>query len=77
MDSGSQLTLNEPRFFAAAETGSIMVGRGALIHLSDDQFSFKSGAFIEIKDNAKLIISGGGGYAARNVQIECSDCIIN
>lgn len=74
VEKGSLLTVNEPWFFAAAEPGSLIIFPGASLTVRNGQFSFKSGAFIDIKDNASLIINGEG-YASRNLQIECRERI--
>ena len=72
---GCLLTVNEPWFFAAAEPGSLIISPGGMLALAQGHFSIKSRAFIEVKDGARLTIKGGGGYASRGVQIECTDSI--
>lgn len=71
VDRGSLFSFNEPWFFSGSEDGSLIVGKGAAIHVSGGEFSIKSGSFVELKDGAQLTLMGGGGYASRNLQIEC------
>lgn len=70
LGKGSLFSFNEPWFFAKPESGVLIVGRNAKIILHQGDFSIKTGAFVDIKDGALLEVSGGG-YAARNLQIEC------
>lgn len=72
---GGLLAFNEPWFFSAYEPGSLIVGKKASLTIMNGIFSIKSGAFVELKDGARLIIHGGGGYASRNLQIECRELI--
>ena len=71
VDPGSLLGFNEPWPFAASETGSLIIAPGSEMRLSGGRFSFKSGAYVELWDGARLTIGGGDGYASRNVSIEC------
>lgn len=71
--SGSLFAFNEPWFFSGSENGSLIIGKNAELNVLDGEFSIKSGSFVEVKDGAKLTLRGGGGYASRNLQIECRD----
>lgn len=71
----SLFVFNEPWFFAGSEPGSLIIGKKAKVVISDGEFSIKSGAFVEVKDGATLELQGGGGYASRNLQIECHEYI--
>lgn len=71
----SMLAFNEPWFFSAWEPGSLIVGKNACLLITNGLFSIKSGAFVELKDGARLHIRGGDGYASRNLQIECRGLI--
>lgn len=71
VERGGRFAFNEPWFFSGDENGSLIVGKNSRIDVFGGNFSIKSGAFVEVKDGARLILRGGGGYASRNLQIEC------
>lgn len=73
IDFGSRFAFNEPWFFSGSENGTLIVGKNAELNVLGGEFSIKSGSFVEVKDGAKLILRGGGGYASRNLQIECRE----
>ncbi|MET4322919.1 acyltransferase [Bradyrhizobium sp. RT5a] len=67
---GAVFLFNEPWPFSGAEPGSLVIMRNATVRLTGGNFAIKSGAFVEVKDGALLELHGGG-YASRNLQIEC------
>lgn len=71
---GSLFFINEPWLFSGAEPGSLVIMCNATVRVVGGYFAIKSGAFVEVKDGALLELHGGG-YAARNLQIECRNRI--
>jgi len=75
IDPGARLGFNEPWPFCTHEPASLVIAPGAELHLSDGEFSIKSGAHVELWPGAQLRIHGGGGYASRHLDIECRERI--
>lgn len=67
----SVLALNCPMFFSSSERGTFIVGRGAELVVSGGSFSFGTGSYVDIKDGARVLVKGGGGYTNRNFYMEC------
>ncbi|KQP49270.1 hypothetical protein ASF44_01230 [Pseudorhodoferax sp. Leaf274] len=65
------MRFNEPWPFANTERASLIIGRGARLSVHGGNFAFKSGAYVELFDNAQLRVGGGDGYISRGVSIEC------
>jgi acetyltransferase-like isoleucine patch superfamily enzyme len=74
VSKGSLFFINEPWLFSGAEPGSLIIMCNATVRVVGGNFAIKSGAFVEVKDGALLELHGGG-YAARNLQIECRNRI--
>ena len=70
VENTGRFAFNEPWLFSGTEDGTLIIGEGATLSVCNGHFSIKSGAFVELKDGAKLTLRGGGGYASRNLQIE-------
>lgn len=71
VEHSGRFAFNEPWFFSGSENGSLIIGQGAALQVRGGHFAIKSGAFVELKDGARLTLHGGDGYASRNLQIEC------
>lgn len=72
---GAVLALNMPNFFANNENGSFIIGTNSKLELLKGMFTFGAGAYIDVKDNASLILDGFDSYSNRNLHIECRQLI--
>lgn len=72
---GAVLALNMPNFFANSENGSFIIGTNSKLELLDGMFTFGAGAYVDVKDNASLILEGFDGYSNRNLHVECRELI--